>query len=278
MLQIGIRSSSFLNSQRLFTPKELDFLGCLGFDLVELNFNHPQTGIDYSDARMGEAFREQALRSCMRLLAHAPTNYSLTSPDKAHVAQAVEEYKNVLDGLRAYGIKSMVVHADVYLEIVPGREDEQKRNLVSSLCRLADKCERDRICLYVETMIPGRITSSMDNIITAVDAVGSPWIDICLDTNHLPLSEELAAAALRAGKRIGELHANDNHGEHEEHLLPYAGVVDWRAFAEAVRVIGFDGDIIMEPSWKPGDDQQVMIRQAHTVAQRLLGEIDHAGM
>jgi len=226
MPQIGIRSSSFLSSQGRFGLAELNALAQTGFRLVELNFNHPSTGLDYEDASMGRRFRAEAQRHSLCLTAHAPTRLSLTSLDRDEVAAAICEYRRVLHGMIHYSIASIVIHACVDARIYAGREDEQLANLTAALAALADPCAQEGVHLWVETMIPGRITSAMDNLIAVIDAVGSPWIGICLDTNHLNLSEDITLATLRAGARLGEFHANDSQGDHEEHLLPYRGMVD----------------------------------------------------
>ena len=138
---------------------------------------------------------------------------------------------------------------------------------------LVRKCEEQRVRLAIETMIPGRITSSIDTLIVAVDKVSSPWIGICIDTNHINLSMPLNQAILKAGSRISEFHVNDNHLQKEEHLLPYEGLIDWSAFAKAVAEISYRGNMIMEPSWLPEQDPEVMVRKACRVAEKLRNDI-----
>ena len=58
------------------------------------------------------------------------------------------------------------------------------------------------------------------------------------------------------------------------------GVIDWPAFATALRTIGFHGDIVMEPSWtnepgwRPGQDSLEWACKARHVAAKLLDEIN----
>lgn len=263
MLTIGIRSSSAANNHGIFDLEQLKLVKNTGFDIVELNFNHPQTGLDYADEKQGERFREEAKRLSVRLLAHAP-EICITGLDKKKVMEGVEQYKNVLVGIGRYGITSLVMHACAYSPVVAGQEQKQISNFIEALQVLLPTCEKLKISILIETMIPGRITSSMNNLVRVVDAIDSPWIKICVDTNHLNLSEDLSTAICKAGSRIGEFHLSDNHGRQEEHLLPYSGMIDWSAFANVVRAIDYEGDFILEPG--------LVLHEAYEVACKLSQE------
>lgn len=265
MLRIGIRSSSAVNSSGIFDLKQLALAKETGFDIVELNFNHPRTGLDCVDEKQGKEFREKANRLSICLLAHAP-EICITCPDKDKARERTGQYGNALRGMAQYGVESAVIHACAYQPAIVGRENRQMENFIEALKSLAGLCEEYRIRVLVETMVPGCITSSMDNLIAAVDAVGSPWVGICVDTNHLNLSHDLSSAMAKAEGRIGEFHLNDNHGRNEEHLLPYCGIIDWNAFVKAVKSIDYGGYFILEPG--------VMLIEAYKTAQRLQKALD----
>ena len=269
-MEIGIRSSSCINAGEIFALGDLAFLKDAGFNLVEFNFNHPERCPAYSD---GEIWRKEAQKLSMRFTAHAPA-FFITSLDTAEVENGVKEYKKMLDTVSIFGVESLIVHTcGGNSSFYPDRKNEHMANFIHALEKLAPKCEEHRINFLVETMIPGRLASMVDNLIVAVDAAGSEWIKICLDTNHSNLSEDVGQAITRAADRLGELHINDNHGEGEEHLLPYEGIIDWADFSRAVNLVGYDGDMILEPSWKAGKNAKDMVPKAFAVATRLREEI-----
>ncbi|MBT4499333.1 MAG: sugar phosphate isomerase/epimerase [Gemmatimonadetes bacterium] len=279
MLKIGIRSASWTDSAGQFTRAELEFLKNTGFDLVELNFNRARSGLDYADTRAACSWRRWAEELEICLVAHAPDHLPLSWPEKERTEESVGEYKTYVEGIAAYGIETMVVHARSGSK--PEYNDDQDAAQLENFCRalgdLVPLCERHRIRILLETLVPGRFASRMDRLIRLVDAVDSPWIGICLDTNHLNLSEDIFAAMERAGHRLGEFHLNDNHGEREEHLLPGSGLIDWKRFAAEVAALGYDESMIMEPSWHPDEDPNIMICSAYAVAQDLQKEIAAAG-
>jgi sugar phosphate isomerase/epimerase len=53
---------------------------------------------------------------------------------------------------------------------------------------------------------------------------------------------------LMGGDRIKALHVHDNDGKNDTHTLPYAssGVMDWDKITDALREIGYQGDLTYE--------------------------------
>ena len=177
-----------------------------------------------------------------------------------------------MEGAASYGAEAMVIHCCPGKPQIPGRQSEQMDALVHALETLAAPCERAQVRLAAETMIPGRLTSSVENLIAAVDRVDSPWVGICLDTNHTNLSQDLNEAVHQAGVRIAEFHLNDNHLVKEEHLLPYEGAIDWPALARVVVDIEYSGFMVMEPGGHYGEDVEIMAR-ARKAADRFAQDL-----
>ena len=50
---------------------------------------------------------------------------------------------------------------------------------------------------------------------------------VCFDTGHAHLTGGVQPAFRTLHERIAALHVHDNHGETDEHLLPYEGEIDW---------------------------------------------------
>ncbi len=54
------------------------------------------------------------------------------------------------------------------------------------------------------------------------------------------------SAVRAAGPRLIHVHASDNHGEKDEHLVPGKGTIPWDGVTKALREIGFDGPFTVE--------------------------------
>ncbi len=279
---IGIRSSSCVNEDGLFTREQLSVVKDAGFDLLELNLNHTATGLDHRNTSMLAALGAEAERIGIALTAHAPSDVALTAGTEADDERVIGFCAEIVKNLAGRGISGVVFHPCTGPSILsdPGKQEARAAGFARRLKTIARLCEDSGVTLLLETMIPGRLSSSMDNLIRAVDAVGSERLKICLDTNHLCLTEDICAAAERAGARIGEIHLNDSYGKRENHLLPYSGVIDWHAFAETLSRMEYRGNIIMEPSWlqngdalKPGN-AAVILEQARAVADRFQSDMN----
>lgn len=281
--EIGIRSSSCLNKDGVFTKEQLSIIRNAGFNIVELSFNNPHTGLDCNDNALMSGLKKEAESLSMRLTAHALRDFSLTLVEKTEDERIIKIYRERILAIAEAGINSIVLHpcSVTQAPVLQDALEIQIQNFTARLEKIMPVCEKNRVTLLLETMSPGRVASRMGNLIRVVDHIGSPFLKICLDTNHLNLSEDICAATEKAGKRIGEFHLNDNHkGVEEEHLLPYSGEIDWDAFLTTLCRFAPDVDMILEPSWlqdgKPyePEDTGLMLKQSREVADRLLSEIE----
>lgn len=79
------------------------------------------------------------------------------------------------------------------------------------------------------------------------EKAGRELFGLCLDTGHFNLlGKDFRTYVPALGKRIKALHINDNDGFSDQHLAPLAGKVNWKLFCEALRDIGYDGDLCFE--------------------------------
>lgn len=73
----------------------------------------------------------------------------------------------------------------------------------------------------------------------------------CLDTGHAEVCGISPADAVRfAGKDLKALHVHDNDGKGDHHYVPGLGVIDWKAFIEALKEIEYDGVFSFENGFK----------------------------
>ena len=59
-------------------------------------------------------------------------------------------------------------------------------------------------------------------------------VKLCFDAGHAHLEGDAREALETAGDLVATTHIHDNHGERDEHLLPYEGTIDWNAVLEAL--------------------------------------------
>jgi len=72
-------------------------------------------------------------------------------------------------------------------------------------------------------------------------------VGFCIDTGHaLVNSADVAAELHGAGKRLLEVHANNNDGVRDLHQLPWRGVLDWRRVEEYLVELEYEGCRMLE--------------------------------
>ena len=68
-------------------------------------------------------------------------------------------------------------------------------------------------------------------------------LKLCFDIGHAHIEEGVEASFDAMRERVVTTHIHDNHGEKDEHLLPFEGTIDWDAalagFAAAPETLPF---------------------------------------
>jgi sugar phosphate isomerase/epimerase len=73
-----------------------------------------------------------------------------------------------------------------------------------------------------------------------VDETRMHDVRFCFDFGHAHMSGGVAAGWEAMGDLVVSAHLHDNHGEKDEHLLPFEGAIDWSAAASLLgRKISF---------------------------------------
>jgi len=176
------------------------------------------------------------------------------------------------------GIEVMVVH--------PGglkgwSSDEERRKIrdlnIEAFQRMARTAEKHNVIIAAENMgsIEGRASFGADfeELSQMVDAVGSAHVGICVDTSHANYMRVDIPAAIRfAGTRIVATHISDNLGQHDDHLMPYAGSITWPPIVEALKSIGYQRLFNLEI---PGENRCPLeiLRLKASYARKLLTEM-----
>jgi sugar phosphate isomerase/epimerase len=84
-------------------------------------------------------------------------------------------------------------------------------------------------------------------------------LKFCFDTGHAHIEEGIPKALEVMGDRIVTTHIHDNHGEKDEHLLPFDGTIDWEETLSSLAGLPEKPAIVLElkeqTTGKPSLDQ-----------------------
>ncbi|MBI9095656.1 MAG: sugar phosphate isomerase/epimerase [Sphaerochaeta sp.] len=115
----------------------------------------------------------------------------------------------------------------------------------------------------------------VEDLCELVEAFKSKHVGICYDFGHAHMrGHDIKKDIQTMGDQLVATHVADNHGDRDEHLLPFYGTIDWKKAIQALRKIRYEGDLTYECMFfnqhLPLELKISAIRQAKLVGEYLL--------
>jgi sugar phosphate isomerase/epimerase len=104
---------------------------------------------------------------------------------------------------------------------------------------------RDRGVRLALENIPNAL-SPMEKILRFLEEAQLADVGICFDSGHSNLLPSPAEEIEMAGSKIVTTHLHDNHGQKDEHLLPFEGSISWPRVLESFDKIRYQGCLLLE--------------------------------
>jgi D-psicose/D-tagatose/L-ribulose 3-epimerase len=215
----------------------------LGFDLVEVPIERI-TDLSYADA--AAVIKDTGLAASV--CAVMSPDRDLIHPDETVRANGVAYVRHCIDAARTLGARNVI--GPIYSAV--GRlwqpsADERARDvdlLARQLRGLACYAGEHDVVLCIEPL--NRFETSLINLaeqaIEVIDRVDHAACGLLLDTFHMNIEERSLGDAIRAaGPRLRHLHACEN-----DRGTPGTGHVPWQEVADACRMIGYGGPVVIE--------------------------------
>jgi sugar phosphate isomerase/epimerase len=274
-------STHLFHGQRL-DRRHLEALTSHGFDLLEVFAT--RTHFDYRDhARVAE------LQGWLRDLGmsvnsiHAPIcdgfrdgqwgrAFSNASSQGARRQEAIDETKAAMDAARELGAAFTVLHLGLPRgqTIPPGDNDPgaMRRSLEAIAQAAADSGVR--LALEVipnELSTPAALADLLNGDLELGDA------GICLDFGHAHMMIGAEEAAETLAGHLVTTHVHDNNGRSDDHLVPFAGSINWAGVLMAMQKVGYTGPFMFEVA-DHGDASGVLTRtiDARQRLQAIIGD------
>lgn len=248
--------STCLFSEPFISEQEYALLGRYPIAAVEIGYEHA-----------GPALLEHAL--CERLVGLVrnaqPPVFSLHAPYKPDrdVSLLDEERRlaavgSTIEGLglaSRVGARLVVIHGSQ--DPIGGNERAARRvQARKSLARIVAEAQRLNLKLALEMMPPEWLPASVDEAFEMVHGLDPDVIGFCLDTNHANLTGDLPEIVHALGVRLWHVHLSDNDGLKQRHWMPFRGVIDWKAFLEALYEVKYCGPLMYELDPHPAGLEQ----------------------
>ena len=223
----------------------------LGFDVLEISCAMLK---EISTQELMEMKKMAADAGITLTAGYGPgANENLASANEDIVKNAVAFYTDILKKLEILDIHTLgggiysYWPVDYTRPIDKAGDWERSVKNVRTVGKIAGESGVD-YCLEVLNRFEGYLLNTCAECKAFVEQVDVPAVKIMLDTFHMNIEEDsMVEAILLAGDRLGHFHVGENNRR-----LPGKGGMPWYEIGSALRAIGYDKNIVMEPFVRNG--------------------------
>ena len=221
-----------------------------GFDVMEIGAGHLVDMSDTEIEKLRDYCKELGLEISCNL--GPPKSKDISSKDPAVRAAGVKFLIDILHQMKKLGSKVLI---GAYFNAWPhdfvdvDKEAMWERSVteMKKVATVADELGID-LCLEVLNRFETPLINDCDEGIKYCKDVGHKSCKLLLDTFHMNIEEDdLPAAFRKAGSLLGHVHVGESNRK-----VPGMGHLPWAEMGKALRDIGYDGYVVMEPFMKPG--------------------------
>ena len=213
--------------------------------------------------------------------AHAPMLFYGDAP--AVVQRKMEVTRRFFRVCEILGAPYLVIHPRMFPDGINGEKAEEYLSLNVEFYReLLPLAEKHRVSIALENMFgwdPAvkrlcRTTfSTIEEMLECARRLDSEWVCVCLDTGHSNIHRESPSlAARKLGGMLKCLHVHDNWSERDDHLVCGYGNIDWDAFLETLKEIGYQGEFSSEAT----STSELLPPEAAETAVKLVADVSRA--
>ena len=267
--------STHLFHEHRLTRDHLVHVAAHGFEAVELFATRGH--FDYHDDRARSQLAEWLADTRLQLHSvHAPAFEALrhgkwvgtlsnASADDARRRAAIAEAEAALAIARHVPFQFLVTHLGVPDTETAGADNQRTaaRRSIEELVALATAVNV-RVAIEV---IPNPLSSAFALCDLIEEELDGLDVGVCLDYGHAHLMGDVGEAIETLSGHLWTTHVHDNGGRRDDHLVPFAGSINWDEAMMTTQKIGYDGIFMLEV----GDtgDPVAVLRRSVKARERL---------
>ncbi len=227
--------------------QEIEEIGTLGFDYVELTMDLPEASPQKVLAQK-KSILNLLNRFKMTITGHLPTFVWTSDLYDSLRKASLEENFSALEAAAELGIEKLVLHPGYITGMGKFVIDKAKGCGLKSIEAILKKANSLGMTLCIENMFPQANFLTQPQEFQGVFE-SFPEIRLALDIGHANLGGNKNSAIefiQRYGYRIGHIHANDNFGKEDNHLPIGAGLIDFEKILKTLKETSYDDTITLE--------------------------------
>ncbi len=218
----------------------------LGFDILEVSGALLKNNSRERLAEIGRLAKEEGVILTCGYGPNARENLGSADPDV--VRNAVAMYTDLLEKMEIMDIHTFGGGVYSYWPVDYSRPVDKEGDWARSVENVTTvgKIAQDHgvaYCLEGLNRFEGYLINTCEECVRFVDEVGVDAVKVMLDTFHMNIEEDDMCEAIRlAGNRLGHFHVGENNRK-----VPGKGKFPWKMIGEALREIGYNRTVVMEP-------------------------------
>ncbi|NWF92951.1 MAG: sugar phosphate isomerase/epimerase [Syntrophaceae bacterium] len=234
--------------------KEIEEIGEMGFDYVELTFDPPEA-IPQRVLAQKKQILDLLHRYRMGIVGHLPTFLWTSDLYESLRRVSVQETLDALDAGSELGIEKFVLHPGYITGLGKFLMDRAKGYGMASIETVQKKATSLGITLCIENIFPqAHFLSSPHEFQEVFQSF--PDLRLTLDIGHANLGggkNKSSEFIHQYGHRISHVHANDNFGKEDNHLPIGAGIIDFEKILSELKEARYDETLTLEVFSKDRD-------------------------
>ncbi len=166
---------------------------------------------------------------------------SIAEPDKLRRIEAVDEMKWSMELAESIPFRYLVMHMGTGREPLDERHQDAAFNSLEYLVIFA---KQRGITIALENT-PGELAAPMA-LAEFLRQTRLHDLRLCFDVGHAHLGEGVDTAFDPMRQLVVTTHIHDNRGEHDDHLVPFEGEIDWEAVMRVLRSAPIELPLVLE--------------------------------
>jgi sugar phosphate isomerase/epimerase len=173
---------------------------------------------------------------------------SISDPERTRRLDAVDEIKRAIDLVEEIPFRILVQHVCSSRQRMEERHWDAAFNSLEHLMLFA---KQRGVTIALENTPGGE--ASPEALRKFIAETRLHDLRLCFDTGHAHMEEGVPKSFELMRELVITTHVHDNHGEKDEHLLPYQGSIDWEA---ALKVLPDRLPLVLELRGQPAPHGQ----------------------
>jgi sugar phosphate isomerase/epimerase len=227
--------------------EEIEELGKLGFDYIELTMDAPECTPE-KILKCKTGIKDLVQTHGLGLIAHLPTFLSIADLYESIRKASVDENLKALEAGVELGIKKYVLHPGTIRGLGKQVKAQANKYADKSLMAILARARELQVAVCLENMFP---ETHGPTEVHDFETIFSKYNDLKLTLDlahaHIGTSRNRSAEFIeRYPGRLAHVHISDNYGREDNHLPIGAGMIYFGRIFKELKLIGYDDTMTIE--------------------------------